>query len=197
MHPTIYGAFERICSDRRAGGGRVLEIGAVPAKISLLNLEALRDARQRIGVNLTLRGRFGSFEVVQANANALPFADAAFDTVLSNATLEHDARFWRTLAEVRRVVRPGGLVVIGVPAFMVVSGEERAHSFIERLPLLLRKRIAGLANVTPTFKIHDGPGDYYRFSPQAMREVFFDGFREVRTEAAMLPPRLIGSGLKA
>ncbi len=139
MHPTIYDAFERICSARRAGR-RVLEIGALPKPRSLLNLRALGRASHRVGVNLAPPTRFGSFEILQANANALPFEDASFDTVLSNATLEHDAKFWKSLGEIRRVVRPGGLLVIGIPAFMELDVEKRAQGLLQRLPGVLRDK---------------------------------------------------------
>jgi hypothetical protein len=38
--------------------------------------------------------------------------------------------------------------------------------------------------------------DYYRFSEQAVREVFFEGMERVRVRAMMTPPRLIGHGWK-
>jgi hypothetical protein len=38
--------------------------------------------------------------------------------------------------------------------------------------------------------------DYFRFSEQAVREVFFDGMRRVRVRAILHPPRIIGHGYK-
>jgi hypothetical protein len=49
---------------------------------------------------------------------------------------------------------------------------------------------------TITFQIHDAPGDYYRFSPQAFKEVFFEGMNDVEVRSIMLPPRIIGVGTK-
>ena len=46
------------------------------------------------------------------------FDDESFVLVMSNAVLEHDKHFWLTLAEMKRVTRPGGLMVIGVPGFV-------------------------------------------------------------------------------
>jgi len=45
---------------------------------------------------------------------------------------------------------------------------------------------------TITFQIHDAPGDYYRFSPQAFKEVLFEDFDNVEVHEIMLPPRIIG-----
>ena len=37
--------------------------------------------------------------------------------VVCCATLEHDKRFWLSVKEMQRVLRPGGLLVIGVPFY--------------------------------------------------------------------------------
>ena len=41
-----------------------------------------------------------------------------FDLILCSATLEHDKRFWRSVSEMRRVLRPGGLLIISVPGYI-------------------------------------------------------------------------------
>ena len=47
-----------------------------------------------------------------ANAHELPFADAAFECVVSTETLEHDSAFWLSLGEMGRVLRPGGHLLV-------------------------------------------------------------------------------------
>jgi SAM-dependent methyltransferase len=197
LHPEIFQAFEKICRERRAGGD-VLEVGAVQSEDSLLTMKALRGARSKTGVNLTGGGTYSDFRILEANANDLGFPDASFDTVICNAVLEHDPFFWLSLAEMKRVARPGGLVVIGVPGFIELS-VERAAQRMFRLPVLgrmLRRAGAGLAASTLTLRTHQYPGDYYRFSPQAMLEVFFPGFHDVQVQSLMVPPRVIGGGIK-
>lgn len=44
----------------------------------------------------------------------LPFADAYFDAVIAKDILEHLQKPWRTLADVRRVLKPGGIVLASV-----------------------------------------------------------------------------------
>ncbi len=49
---------------------------------------------------------------------ALAYADAAFDAVICVSTLEHlpEPELARAVAGLRRILRPGGIAVIGVPA---------------------------------------------------------------------------------
>lgn len=42
--------------------------------------------------------------------------DDSFDLVLSCSVLEHIPRFWLAAAEIERVLKPGGVVWIGVPS---------------------------------------------------------------------------------
>jgi hypothetical protein len=53
-----------------------------------------------------------------------------------------------------------------------------------------------LFTATVTFQIHNWPGDYYRFSPQAVREVFLEGLEQIEVRTIMWPPRIIGVGTK-
>ncbi len=65
----------------------------------------LREARQR-----------GAYHVLaQALGDALPHADGAFATVISNSVLEHIPAVDLVLAEVARVLRPGGRFIFCVP----------------------------------------------------------------------------------
>lgn len=50
-----------------------------------------------------------------ADGYQLPFADASFGLVLLIAVLEHTSEPWRLLQEARRVLAPGGRVLIVVP----------------------------------------------------------------------------------
>ena len=167
-----------------------MEVGAVPSRESLLCLKAL-NATERIGVNLDGPFRYDGFEIVAANANKLDFPDNHFDTVLCNATLEHHKRFWLSASEMRRVTKPGGLLVIGVPGYHQYRWEARKEHILRRLGLK-----HDFYSATLTYKVHNAAGDYYRFSEQAIREIFFEGMRDVSVRAILLLPRLIGIGRK-
>jgi SAM-dependent methyltransferase len=51
----------------------------------------------------------------QASLYDLPFADSAFDLVLCNHVIEHVPHADRACRELSRVLRPGGLLIVGVP----------------------------------------------------------------------------------
>jgi SAM-dependent methyltransferase len=197
MHPAVFKAFDDICH-RRQVRGAVLEIGATPDESTLLNLPSLANT-QKTGINRTGPARFRDFEIREADANRLDcFADGTFDAVLCNAVLEHDRFFWKSLAEIRRVVRVGGLVVIGTPGYTELPLERKLRGWLATLaPLSGNPDGLPLQHSTLTLGIHNFPGDYYRFSEQAFREVFFEGMHEVEIRTILVPPRIIGAGIRA
>src|SRR5690349_11847714 len=61
--------------------------------------------------------RRGTYHSVAVPSGAtLPFPDAAFASVMSNCVLEHIPPLDETLAEISRVLRPGGMFVTTVPS---------------------------------------------------------------------------------
>lgn len=54
---------------------------------------------------------------VTADAAAMPFADASFDTIIANDAMEHVPDPAATLAECWRVLRPGGRMYINFPPY--------------------------------------------------------------------------------
>jgi ubiquinone/menaquinone biosynthesis C-methylase UbiE len=64
-----------------------------------------------------------------ANAETLPFADATFDKVVSVCALEHFNDPQAAITEMRRVLKPGGTLVLHVDSFTYrgISNELREH----------------------------------------------------------------------
>jgi SAM-dependent methyltransferase len=60
--------------------------------------------------NFRLRGLSGRF--LHHDAESLPFADGSFDVVYSNGVLHHTPNTTAVVAEIRRVLRPGGCAIV-------------------------------------------------------------------------------------
>jgi len=80
------------------------------AKVVALDLAPamLRRARDRFSV---WSRRFGGHGFVCGDAERLPFADASFDLVFSSLTLQWCTDPDGTFAQLRRILRPGGLLM--------------------------------------------------------------------------------------
>ncbi len=200
MSPEVKAAFERVCR-RLDVRGPVLEVGSLAGPDCLLNLPCLAGIGERVGVNLDPQASGDGIRMVVANSNRMDtFEDGTFGTVLCNSTLEHDPRFWLTLAEIRRLTASGGHVVYGVPGFRsmglgsLLPGAGRPMRLLRWLAR--RSGSEALPASTATLGVHNFPGDYYRFTEQAVREVFLEGFDDLGTEFVMEPPRIIGWGRK-
>ena len=76
-----------------------------------LNPDAAEFARKKTGV-----------EVVVADSTALPFENNEFDCVFATDVIEHIENDEAALKELARVLRPGGKLIITVPAFMSLWG---------------------------------------------------------------------------
>lgn len=55
------------------------------------------------------------FNLYQADATRLPFADHSFDKVICSEVLEHIPDYHAVLTEIARVLKPGGLLAVSVP----------------------------------------------------------------------------------
>lgn len=103
--------------DRHSGAeARILDVGCGRG-------EFLEACAGRFGLSIGLDSARAAVEmctqkglaVVQADIVAMPFLDASFDGIRVKEVLEHLYYPNLALSEVRRVLRPGGLVIIHVP----------------------------------------------------------------------------------
>ena len=200
MRPEIYQLFEHIFVGQLITGP-VIEVGCIAGPDCLLNIPAFNSAAIKIGVNIESQKTGGDILYVQINANDLScFKDSYFQAIVCNSTLEHDPLFWRTLSEIYRVAAQGCVVVIGVPGYagMDLDCIFNKRSLFQKIMIFLGKLYdrEALSASALTLGEHHFPGDYYRFSEQAVREVFFSGFINVKVYKALTPPRFVGVGYK-
>jgi len=94
------------------GFGRVLDIGCGDGQIA--RMLAAGERADVVGIDPTWNqirvaaGRGGGATYARATADGLPFADASFDAAVACLVFEHIDAVDAAIAEVARVVRPGG-----------------------------------------------------------------------------------------
>jgi len=94
------------------GAGAVL-LSLAPGVDELHGLDL--DADPTI-VNGILGSRGVSAKLCQGSVYELPYDSDSFDLAVSFSTFEHLAEYPKGLAEVARVLKPGGLFLLGMPA---------------------------------------------------------------------------------
>lgn len=93
---------EAVLLDVACGGG--LMAGRVPAGYRHIGIDRTESALRMAAAH--------GIEVVRGDVTALPVADACADVVIAGEILEHVADTEATVAELARVLRPGGTLVI-------------------------------------------------------------------------------------
>ena len=136
-------AIERFLAFSPARDRQLLEVG------SDLDVATLRELADRgfwpVGINpdpefvgrAVAAGAAGHRSLARADARQLPFPDASFSAVFTVAAFEHVHRLELALAELHRVLRPGGLLYsdfgpiwscsVGHHVYAVVDGVEARH----------------------------------------------------------------------
>jgi SAM-dependent methyltransferase len=142
-------------------GKRVLDLGCRSGALTRHFLEGNEVVGLDVDRAALAKAEALGIEPVQANVDEpLPFEDASFDAVVAGELFEHLQFPDALVAEIRRVLRPAGVLVGSVP---------NAYRAQSRL-LFLRGRPP-----------EDDPTHLRMFSPAAMRELLGD-FDEVGLE---------------
>jgi SAM-dependent methyltransferase len=107
-------------ASRDIPGGLGLDLGCGDGLLTRILLDRI-GPRRLVGIDLDpleteAARRFPFYEEVHTcSADAMPLADSRFDFVISNSVLEHIPPLEGTIAEVGRVLKPGGRFLFTVP----------------------------------------------------------------------------------
>ncbi len=98
---------------RHGRGKDVLEVGC---GTGLILKDVAREARRAVGVDLSAgmlrRSHARGLRVAQGDATSIPFASESFDVVCSFKVLPHVRDLAAALAEMARLLRPGGVLLL-------------------------------------------------------------------------------------
>ena len=177
-----------------AAGRDVLEIGVGMGADHLQ--WALSRPRSLTGVDLTpraveftrarLRAHGAASDLRVADAERLPFADASFDIVYSWGVLHHTPDTPRTIREVHRVLRPGGVARVMVYHTHSLVG----YMLWARYALLRGRPFFTLAEIYA--KHLESPGTK-AYTPDEARALFAD-FRRVDVRVELSPGDVLEGG---
>ena len=109
--------------DRFSTTGPTLDVGCGTGAV----LAELQKQGEAFGVDLSgtaleFAAERGLVNLVKADAQALPFVGETFQSVVSLDTLEHVPDDQAAAREIARILKPGGVAVINVPAFRWLWG---------------------------------------------------------------------------
>lgn len=125
-------------------GSRILDLGSgyggaarylaerFRCPVTCLNLSETQNARNR---ELSAKGGFNQIEVVYGNFEGLPFEDESFDVAWAQDALLHSGKRKQVLAEVARVLKPGGRFVFTDPMQSPDAGADILAPILARIHL--------------------------------------------------------------
>jgi SAM-dependent methyltransferase len=135
----------RFLSPRLAGmQGRVLDVGCGEMPFRRL----LPRVALYTGIDVPAAGAFGMrdhADVASFDGRHVPFPDASFDHVLCTEVLEHAEDPVGLIAEMRRVLRPGGTIAVTVP--FAARVHHAPHDYHRFTRFRLEQMFAGFADV--------------------------------------------------
>jgi len=134
------------CACGEGYGSRILSDAARSVTGVDIDAASIEHARRRYGRD--------GLEFVEAGALALPFDDDRFDAVVSFETLEHLAEHDELMTEFRRVLRPGGFLLMSSPDRKTYSDDTGFDNEFHVRELYRDQFEALLARHFPNFRLY-------------------------------------------
>ena len=129
----------------------------MPPDARLTGVDRQPDFLPQARARAESRGLADRCDWLEATAEALPFPDESFDLVTCQTVLMHVADPAPVLAEMRRVLRPGGLIAVAEPDNYATDAAE--HSADPHLSAEERQTLLTLLDLCDRGKIALGDGD--------------------------------------
>jgi arsenite methyltransferase len=159
-----------------AAGERILDVGSGPGLLARQIADAVGASGAVCGIDVSdsmlaiARGRAdgaaAAIEFVNASADDLPCGDASFDAAVTTQVLEYVPDVGRAIAELHRVLRPGGRALVLDTDWdsIVCHSRDRertdrflaaweAHLVHARLPRELRRLLADAGFAAPACEV--------------------------------------------
>ena len=154
---------------------RILDVGCGAA-----NILAQLPRGKRLGVDLSrfmverARERLKSdAEVMLGDAEQLPFPSQSFDRVIASSLFSHVLHPDKVAAEIKRVVKPGGRIIVSV------SDEAQIEKGLRWAKALLLERFFVGAAAPGQVRVYNTEYHLHHFSLKRMREVMGTNVREI------------------
>jgi SAM-dependent methyltransferase len=177
---------------------RILELGCGPGSLWLENLDRIPNGwemlltdfstgmLEQIQQNLGGKGGF-RFQLLDANTTPLPFAEATFDAVIANHMLYYITDKPELLAEIQRVLLPGGRF------YASTIGERHLVELVDLISRFDPKLAAWGAGANP-FTLGNGAEMIAEYFPDVSLHHYEDGL--VVTEVEPLLAYIMSSKLE-
>ncbi|MDB5145722.1 MAG: hypothetical protein JWQ66_4435 [Mucilaginibacter sp.] len=119
MHLNSEMLFRKYALNYFKDADRVLEIGPdiIPSTLNLIvNNPTIGWESLNLAVGEeTSRAKNSQLTIIAENEYAYPIADNTYDIVISANVLEHVKKFWTWFEELKRIVKPNGLIITLAP----------------------------------------------------------------------------------
>lgn len=153
--------------------GNILELGCGPGWLWLANYDrippgwqiTLTDFSSGMVESASQKLKFRPFQFKQVDAQAIPFDDASFDAVIANHMLYHVPDKNRALAEIRRVLKPGGKL------YASTIGQD---NMLELNQLKARLNIPGGLGESIGFNLENGAAQLSSWFPRVELRLYED-----------------------
>jgi ubiquinone/menaquinone biosynthesis C-methylase UbiE len=130
----MYDRFSDVIHEYVRAGDIMLDAGCGSGRVFRYHFDETQRPRLIVGVDVTSEPRTNANidAAARADLGALPFHDETFDIAISSHVAEHLTQPERVFAELARVIKPGGRLLILTPNrwhYVTVSSALLPHSF--------------------------------------------------------------------